>query len=218
MDEFTFPKLNSHKLAEFVGILLGDGCIGVYPCKSSRGVRPQYRIKISLDAVVDASYISYVGDLIKDLFNICPVIRYRKNENTCDILIFRRQVWDFLTQQVGVKVSPKWGRAEIPGQYQCPDFERDVVRGYFDTDGCVVITENNGIVYPRLEMKVCPSPMQEQFVQILRNNNFNVRVSLLDKKKIRIQMNGKRELRKWVDMIGFMNPKHTQKSAYFLDA
>ena len=58
-----------------------------------------------------------------------------------------------------------------------------VLRGYMDTDGCVVIFNNNGTKYPRLEMKVCPSPMQNQFIEILKKHHFEPRVNDIGKVK-----------------------------------
>ncbi len=90
-----------------------------------------------------------------------------------------------------------------------------VIRGYFDTDGSVVITDNNGTRYPRLEMKICPSPMQEQFIKILESLNFRFGVYRIGKGKVRIQMNGKGQLEKWIKDVGFSNPKHRKRAMSF---
>ena len=90
------------------------------------------------------------------------------------------------------------------------------MRGYFDTDGCVVTANNNGICYPRLEMKVCPSPMQKQFVEILKKHNFRFGVYNIGKGKVRIQLNGKAQLTKWVRLVGFSNKKHADKIKRFM--
>ena len=86
-----------------------------------------------------------------------------------------------------------------------------MLRGYFDTDGSVVITNNNGTIYPRLEMKICPSPMKDQFVDILRRRGFRFGVHKIVNDEVRIQMNGKNQMDKWVKEIGFSNQKHRDK-------
>lgn len=86
-----------------------------------------------------------------------------------------------------------------------------MLRGCFDTDGSVVLTNNNGILYKRLEIKVCPSPMQKQIIDILRRNGFVFGAYQIGAGQVRIQLNGEKQIRRWVEKIGFKNPKHLRK-------
>ncbi len=119
-------------------------------------------------------------------------------------------------QNVGFVLAPKWKRAIIPSCFLRPELELFVVRGYFDTDGSVVITNNNGTIYPRLEMKISPSPMQAQFIDILKRNNFHFGVYDIGRGKVRIQLNGIQQLKKWYEKIGFSNHRHLEKAKKFL--
>ena len=85
-----------------------------------------------------------------------------------------------------------------------------VLRGYFDTDGCVAITNNNGTIYPRLEMKIMPSPMKQQLQELLNMYGFKYGVYEIGRGEVRIQMNGKKQLEKWKKEIGFSNKKINQ--------
>ena len=199
------PEFN-HRLAEFVGILLGDGCISVY--------EKHHRLQITLHSEDDVKYADYVSKMIHGLFDVEPKIKYRKNENTLDVHVFKRDLIRFLIEEVGLKPSPKWNTAEIP-EWIVKDFGKDVLRGYADTDGSVVITNNNGIRYPRIEMKICPSPMQNQFIQILKDLDFRFGVYQIGKGQIRIQINGKNELKKWVDKVGFANQRKLDRANSF---
>ena len=189
------------KLAEFIGIMLGDGYFG------------DTRLKITLNSVDDFEYMGYVSRLINSLFGEKAIIKFRKNEKTVDLFIFKRKVLNYLTEK-GLLKSPKRNTATIPKEFL--KFDLAVLRGYFDTDGSVVITNNNGTIYPRLEMKVCPSPMQGQFVQILRKHKFRFGVYEIGRGEVRIQMNGKKELKKWSNLVGFSNKKHLRKAQRFL--
>ncbi len=195
------------KLAEYVGIMLGDGNIN-YP--------KQPRIKIAFNSIVDKEYLLLVETLLKELFSTKVIIEHRTNENTSNLYMFERKVIRFIINEVGLRPSPKWERAIVPQWILQRKLESFVLRGYFDTDGCVVMTNNNGTLYPRLEMKVSPSPMQEQFVTFFKNSNFNFGVYPIGKGKVRIQLNGKSELKKWREQIGFTNPKHQRKCELFL--
>lgn len=206
------PKLYNEKLSEFIGILLGDGSLSLRGYNNSI----QNRIKISLNAIDDIEYSHYINNLIYELFTITPLIRKRRYENTLDILIFDRILVSFLIKKLGLKVAPKWNRGIISLDFTIYPYDLRVIKGYFDTDGSLVITNNNGIIYPRLEMKVSPSPMQIQFIEILKKHNFRFGFYKIGKGMIRIQLNGKGQVKKWVDLVGFSNPKHIKKSKKFL--
>lgn len=205
-----FPVLSNPELAEFVGILLGDGSIGIYKCKAGNKVKTQYKVQVTLNSN-EEQFMRYIGKLIKRLFNVTPNISYRKT-NAVDIRIFRKGILNFLTNKVGMVLSPKWNRAKIPNRYLKNKLELSVIRGLFDTDGSVVLANNHGSLYPRLEIKISPSPMQKQVLEILRRRKFNVRVRKIGKKKINVGLNGKLQLKKWLRVVGFSNNKHIQRA------
>lgn len=205
------PSLENEDLAEFIGIMLGDGSIGEYECRTGDVVKTHRRVKVTLSGS-EEKYCDYIENLFEELFGISPIVRPRKNENTVDIAVYRKALLEFLVEEVGLKLAPKWERAEIPEFYCAKESYSDkILRGYFDTDGSVVLTDNNGTLYPRLEMKISPSPMQEQIIGILDQRGFRFGTYDIGKGKVRIQMNGKTQLRKWSDEIGFRNEKHVRK-------
>ncbi len=153
----------------------------------------------------------YELKLIRDLFGVEPRISKRKGKTT-DIRTFHRNIVRFLIDNVGMATAPKGDRARIPGFYIDSVHVLDVLRGCFDTDGSVVLANNNGILYPRIEIKICQSPMQNQIIKILKSNGFRFGVYDLGNGHVRIQMNGKKQLRKWSNEIGFSNPKHYRKA------
>ncbi|MCD4666923.1 hypothetical protein K8R47_03890 [archaeon] len=189
------------KFAEFIGIMLGDGYF------------VDDRIKISFNSKDDLDYIEYVKDLINNIFDVNPILKFRKNENTADLFVFKRNVIKILKEK-GLLKSPKWNNAIIPKSFL--KYDLHVLRGYFDTDGCVVMAMNNGTFYPRLEMKICPSPMQKQFIAIISKYKFRFGVYDIGKGKVRIQLNGKEQLKKWFNLVGFSNSKHMIKAKKFL--
>jgi hypothetical protein len=185
--------------AELAGILLGDGSINIYPKIN------HYRLQITLNSN-ETEYAKYINTLFKKIFAKELLIKFRKNENTMDLHCFNRTIIRTIIE-AGFKVSPKWNRATIPMQFMNKKFGRYVLRGYFDTDGCVTITNNNGTFYPRLEMKIMPSPMKKQFPKLLDMYRFKYGMYEIGLGKVRIQMNGKKILEKWKKEIGFSNHK-----------
>lgn len=101
------------KLAEFIGILLGDGSI----CIKNINSKCHNRLKITLDSNSDKEYITYVSNLIEGLFNVKPHIKKRCNENAVDIFVFNKEIINFLINEVGLQLSQKWNRAIIPSAF-----------------------------------------------------------------------------------------------------
>ncbi|MBD3303595.1 hypothetical protein GF343_00455 [Candidatus Woesearchaeota archaeon] len=200
---------NLENFAEFIGILLGDGSLSRYKSNNSQ------RMKITLDSR-EKEYSRHICNLIHMLFYIKPEVLYRKKENTADIVLYNRRIISILLDEFGMASSPKWNRAVIPDLCLNKRLDLAVLRGYFDTDGCVVLTNNNGIAYVRLEMKISPSPMQKQLIDILEKRGFRFGVYDIGRGKVRVQMNGKTQLNKWLKLVNFHNQRHIEKvSKYF---
>jgi len=202
----------SHKVAELIGIFLGDGSISIV---HSEKYSTYYCAKITLDSR-EILYRNYVSRLMKDVLGVAPIVSKIKGQNTINISIFRKHIIGKLLV-LGLRKSPKWKRAIVPEQFMTYELGKHVLRGYFDTDGCVVIANNNGTRYPRLEMKISPSPMQVQLISLLKMYGFTFGVYDIGRGKVRIQMNGLRPLQKWTDIVGFSNEKHGAKAESFLE-
>jgi len=195
-----FPKKNNFKLTEFIGILLGDGSISI----------KQYRVQITLHKN-EINYAIYISKIIEELFDLKPKIKLRKKENALDILVFSKRFVEFLIYEIGLAPAPKWNHAIIPDFCVGANLNKYILRGYFDTDGSVVITNNNGTIYPRLEMKICPSPMKDSLIKILKERNFRFGAYNIENNRTRIQMNGYSQLFKWIKEIGIKNQNQLDK-------
>ncbi len=71
------PIRKSIALAEFMGILFGDGHVG------------KYQTTITLDSLTDADYAGYVRWLIQEQFHVVPHTRKRKGARAVEICISR---------------------------------------------------------------------------------------------------------------------------------
>ena len=175
MKKSTFQIINKveginlemdEKLAEFIGIMLGDGSIGIYNTKVGNKIKKHHVVKVTLDSR-NKQYIDYVSNLMKEVLDVEPRIHFKKKENAVDIGTFRKDVQDYILNEIGLKISPKWDKMEIPEKFMKKELYPYILRGLFDTDGSVTIFNNNGTKYPRIEIKICPSPSQKQFIRII---------------------------------------------------
>ena len=125
----TLPKKSSEELAEFIGILAGDGYINYDPKKYS------YIIEVAGNKILDKDYLeNYTRKLIKSLFNIDCRIYYKKNEDTTCIRILSKGIFYYLTA-LGFKNGKK-EKIGIPNWILSDDtLMLAFTKGLIDTDG-----------------------------------------------------------------------------------
>ena len=113
------------KLAEFVGILLGDGSLCLKDGRNTNN-----RMKVTLNKVDDVEYVEYVKNLIFELFGLEAKVHLRDSENATDLFLFNKKIILYLVNDVGLQLSPKWNRAVIPAKFLSPELGTYVIRGY----------------------------------------------------------------------------------------
>jgi len=84
------PSKPNKELAEFWGILSGDGYMNLY--------KKHFRIiEISGDSRLDKEYLNnYVTSLIQKLFNLKPSISYKKGQNSMYLKIMSKGLFLYL--------------------------------------------------------------------------------------------------------------------------
>mgnify|MGYP001601439943 FL=1 len=196
---FTLP-IFSKDLAEFIGIMLGDGGM-------SSG-----QVSITLGYSTDWEYGRFIIKLIEKLFGVTPSIYKELYKDAFKVRVsgvnFVRNM-----QIVGLRVGNK-----IKQKFDVPFWIKDkeeyikaCIRGMIDTDGCVhrkVRKEHNGIEYRSIGITFCSlsKPLQLSFIKLL--NTIGFRVSISGKT---IYLCGKEQIERYVQEIGFSNPKHLQR-------
>lgn len=124
----TLP-VPSVELAEFFGIMIGDG-----------GINNPWQANITLNAEADRNYAEYVVGLSKKLFGIVPGIVKRKNEKAIIISLASTSLVDYLVDR-GLSRGNKLEQGlHIPEWImQKPGYRIACMRGLIDTDGCLYI-------------------------------------------------------------------------------
>lgn len=124
----TLPKY-SKNLAEFFGIMMGDG-----------GINNEWQANVTVNSIVDLDYSKYISVLSKKLFDIDPVIRKRKNKKALVISLTSIAVVDFLVLNGLPRGNKLKNGLSIPEWILSkPLYRKMCVRGLVDTDGCVFI-------------------------------------------------------------------------------
>jgi len=141
--EIIEKKNLAHKedkdLAEFIGIMLGDGHLN----------RRLYRQQISFNGLDEKKYMHYVRNKIKSMYNIEPNERWEKdqrnatgNEKGMFFYIDNKSLFDDLTSH-GLKPGNKTkNQVRVPYWIKSDkNFTVACLRGLFDTDGSISVVK-----------------------------------------------------------------------------
>ena len=203
LDRFPIKKpLFSVKLAEFVGIVLGDGGIS------------QRQVSITLNRETDKEYIKFVKKIIKDLFGVSPGLYSHLKSKADTIVVSRTELVEYLTQKLGLKMGnkvkqkidvPKWIMRKRNYKTAC-------LRGLVDTDGTVIIhkykSKNRYYVYKKLGFTSRSFPLLKSVNNILTGLKIKNRIAK-DQYDIRIEAID--DVKKYFDLVGSSNPKHLKR-------
>jgi intein/homing endonuclease len=140
------PSKNE-KLAEFIGIMLGDGNIFMN--------KDVAQIRIAGDRKSEMEFmINFVKPLIVELFNIVPRIVFHKATNEVFVAIENRNLAEFFLS-IGLSEGNK-----IKKQISIPSWNRNdktllkaCLRGLIDTDGTVFRMSKRDFDNPRISFK-----------------------------------------------------------------
>ncbi|MBN1502892.1 LAGLIDADG family homing endonuclease [Candidatus Woesearchaeota archaeon] len=203
-------QCNPSQFALFYGALLGDGCL-------SKVGKHHYFISIVGHLVDDYEFISTIIHPIME-FLVLKKIKIRKSnkECKCEIVICNKKLF-FRLNEIGFPIGKKGAKLDIPSSFS-RDECKYLIQGYFATDGCLVLTNNNGILYPRIEFSGISKPLLKKVLVYLRS--VGMKGKLYVKREypnsswntiFRLQFNGKKNLECFRNQIGFINPKHNKK-------
>ena len=137
----TLPEKNED-LAEFIGILTGDGFANYYLSRQA------YLIEVSGNKTKDFEYHKeYLKKLTKEIFNIEPKINYVKNQNTLRSIIRSKAIVSFL-KDIDFPLGKK-GEISVPlWILEKNNLLRKFIIGLFDTDGYLCLKNKEGKKYP----------------------------------------------------------------------
>lgn len=191
--------LPSDDLAEFVGILLGDGSIW------------KNQWTITLNSEVDKVYSKFVYYLIKRIFRFTPSVYKRKDSQALVICGSGKKSIDYflsiglkignkVKQQVGV---PKWILKNRKYSLAC-------LRGLMDTDGGIFLHNYRVGGKSYTYKKICFSnrslPILNFVCDVLRNHNFTPKlVAKVENKKVWLY--NKDEVEQYLRVVGTHNSR-----------
>ena len=192
------PK-KSIDLAEFVGLVMGDGGIS------------RYQVVITLHHIDDAAYSKFVVRLMKKLFGVFPRVYHSPKDSINDIVLSRRELVGFLHEH-GLPIGNK-----VKQQFDIPDwikrnktFAVACVRGLVDTDGSVFthsyVVNGKRYSYKKLSFTSRSARLRVSVAKILADLNMSPHLSGYD-----VRLDSIADMKKYFSLVGSHNPKHLKR-------
>ncbi|MBU1120975.1 hypothetical protein KJ660_03805 [Candidatus Micrarchaeota archaeon] len=212
--QIRFPKVMNKDLAEELGIHLGDGCLLYYENSRQKG----YVYSVTSGHNERAYLEKVVMPLMKKLYNLKSRV---KTKRTSLVVEYHSKALFYFKRFLGVNSGPKVD-IKIPTCVFQSNFIFDFIRGLFDTDGCLHFQKKYKKIhyYPALNFTSKSKKLVCQVNEVLLKNGFTTSL-ILDTEGIasngtpcktsRIFLYGNKNLERWIELIGFSNPKNIRK-------
>jgi intein/homing endonuclease len=196
-------------VAELVGIILGDGHI-----------HTKNNLITIVGSIEDLEYFKKrVMPLFELLFNKKPILKRRNDSNAYYLMIYSKEILDFLINEVGLKRGSK-EKAHSPkkiisNKKLIPHF----LRGLFDTDGCIKFSKQSKDInyYPRIQIALRHSPIAKELKELFKILNFNY--GTWNESRFSgitfYQISGNKNTERWFKEISPNNPVHYTKYLFW---
>ena len=191
----------NEKIAEFLGILYGDGCLGNHG----------YAVVVSGDSNADLLYHkTHVAPLIKELFGIDSRFKFEKNKNEMHTIVSSKVLHEYIAKKFYFPIGEKKGRMHIPTQiYENNQYKRAFLRGLFDTDGGI---HRHHVKSAQVHFTSADPVFLKEVFDLYKDLGFNVRTTDED-----LEFFSREEIAKFFSELKPKNPKHLYKYQQFLE-
>lgn len=194
------PK-KSKKLAEFIGIILGDGGIS------------QRQLTVTLHSVDDKEYGVFVKNLIEQLFAVPVSVRSRKDGAVTNYVVSRTALVRFCIEVLGLKSGDK-----VKNQIDVPDWIKQsksysiaCLRGLVDTDGSIFTHKYNvrgkSYRYKKIGFTSRSKPLLRFVFTTLTKLGLNPRYA----GRSDVRLESVDDVKNYIDLVGVHNPKHLRR-------
>ncbi len=192
--------VHSEDLAEFIGIMLGDGCI-----------RNQWQVGVSFNQHGDRPYAEFIWKMIKRLFGLEAA--YSIRSSSVDLVVSSTALVAFLQERGFPKGSKRETLTAVPSWVQDTQNIRIVcLRGLMDTDGCVFRhryrVNGKEYSYPKLAF-ASASPCLVQFV--VKSFQMLDLPAYVHQQGQRVFVYSRKAVVRYFEIVGTHNPRYRQR-------
>lgn len=202
--DFLKPE-RSEELAEFMGIIIGDGHLS------------HYQLSITTNSETDIKHAYFIKIFIKKLFNLDANLRHRKNKKAVDISVSSVRLTSWLCNMgmpIGNKLTDDLSIPVWVGKNR--RWERSFIRGLFDTDGSIYLDRHliKGKTYENLGWTITSlsARLRKDILEILTDLGY--RPTLRDSQRS-IFLRRALDIERYFVEIGSHNHKHLERYEQF---
>ena len=194
------PK-NSGKLAEFMGIMFGDGHLS------------RYQATVTTNSETDINHAKYVQRLSYELFNVSSTLNFKKDRRAVDITTSSINLVKWINSK-GMPIGNKLKNGlNIPNWIlKNKSFKKAFLRGLFDTDGCIYVDKHKikGILYQNYGWVITSysKELRSGVLKILEEIGFHPTNT---EKQHSVYLRKKVDIKKYFEVIGTNNEKHLKR-------
>lgn len=187
-------------LAEFMGILFGDGCI-----------RNTWQVAVSFNQHGDRPYAEFIGKVIRQLFGLGAT--YCIRSSSADLIVSSTALVSFVKEQGFPAGSKCETLTEVPRWIvHTHNLRLACLRGLMDTDGCVFRhryrVHGKNYAYPKLAFAAA-IPCLIQFVA----ESFRILglAAHVRQHGQRVFIDGQQSVARYFEVVGTHNPRYQQR-------
>lgn len=216
--EIILPEKLTLELSEETGLHIGDGSMNFYRNQNRLIGFYQLRGHIRDDK---KHYDTRIKELYQILYNLNPKIREMKSTGVYGFQIWSDALVNFKYKVLGLLLGNKLDIKISKLFFKKKDFLVSIIRGIFDTDGCVYLEFKNKKLYPRVEFKTVSPVLSEQIKKILFLLGLRATKYALVRKEqnwntlYTVAIRGDRMINRIFKLIQPANPKHISKFEYY---
>lgn len=210
-----FPLEMNEKLAEDIGIMIGDGCISVYKSKNFTN----NFVSVDGNSLTDKKYLlEYVSNLKSELYNLNFKSLFKKNRNEMRININSQGLVQFYSKVIGLQIGKKINIGIPPLIWESESSIRACLRGIIDTDGSFQIRIGN---YPQIKIGTASKKLVEDCKKAfdLLGIETNIKTDCTQIHCVTkrpyitnyLYLSGREKFTKYIKLIGFSNSNNFLK-------
>ncbi len=210
-----FPEEMNEKLAEDIGIMIGDGCI---LAQKFNNLTHNF-ISVDGNSLTDKEYLmEYVSNLKSNLYNLNFKAQFKKNRNEMRIRTYSQGLVQFYDKIIGLPVGKKINIGIPPIIWESKSYIMACLRGIIDTDGSFQLRIRN---YPQLKIGTASKKLIEDCKKSfgLLGIETDIKTDCTQIHSVTkrpfvtnyLYLSGRDKFKKYMGLIGFSNPNNILK-------
>ena len=207
------PTELTEDLAYFMGVHVGDGYMKIQKRKSAI----DYKLQYSGHFINEYAWYQFIlSPLINKLFNKENYLK-KSNSNSVSICFRSKAILTFMHHACGIQLSPK-KNIDVPEIIKNANLsiKAAFIRGLVDTEGSLVF-KNSGR-NPTIDISTSSKALYDTLQELISELGigfyscvYHTSRNLTPIIQYKIQINGKKKLAKWIELVGFSSYNHLTK-------